>query len=363
LHEIYSDRGRKGIALESGFKCLLIQYWEDLSDRQLERYVRENMVMRWFCGYKLTERTPDHSFYGKLRKRIGVERLSELFNEILKKLEEQGYIGNIFHFVDASSLISKINIWTARDKAIRDKENKERDENGNKKLNNKNVSKYSSDKEAKFGCKGNKNFWFGYKRHNRVDMRQGIITKVEVTDASVPDSKAFVEKDLCPERGMVFMDKGYDTEAVYKKLEDAFGDNDNVEFRYYNYPLESIHRYAYAGALAIECAGKVGGDNARLLYHDLVFDDVKQKLSTKFFRDLIENKDLSFSKEQKEQFLLCLNNKQTSGVIKAHKKEGDLRGLKGTPTLYISGEEYNGRRTYDALFIEVNKQLSRMLNK
>ena len=220
LHEIYSKKGRKGIALESGFKCLLIQYWEDLSDRQLERYVRENMAMRWFCGYKLTERTPDHSFYGKLRKRIGVERLSELFNEILKRLEEQGYIGNIFHFVDASSLISKINIWSARDKAVRDKENKEQDESGNKRLNNKNVSKYSSDKEAKFGCKGNKKFWFGYKRHNRVDMRQGIITKVEVTDASIPDSKAFVEKDLCPESGMVFMDKGYDAEIVYKKLEE-----------------------------------------------------------------------------------------------------------------------------------------------
>ena len=220
LHEIYSKKGRKGIALESGFKCLLIQYWEDLSDRQLERYVRENMAMRWFCGYKLTERTPDHSFYGKLRKRIGLERLSELFNKIIKNLEDQGYVGNIFHFVDSSSLISKVNLWAARDKAMMDKKNKEKDEKGNKKMNNKNISKYSSDKEARFGCKGNKKFWFGYKRHNRVDMRQGIITKVEVTDASVPDSKVFVEKDLCPEMGMVFMDKGYDTEAVYKKLEE-----------------------------------------------------------------------------------------------------------------------------------------------
>ncbi len=219
LTGIYSKKGTKGEPIERGFKCLLIQYWEDLSDRELERYVRENMVMRWFCGYKIDESTPDHSYFGKLRKRIGIERLSELFNKIIQGLEKAGYVGNIFHFVDASTIMSKVNLWEARDKAIRDKENKEKDECGNKKMNNKNVSKYSSDKEAKFGSKGKNHFWFGYKRHTRVDMRQGMITKVSVTGADVPDGKAFIREGLCPKSGMIFLDKGYDSYAVDEEIE------------------------------------------------------------------------------------------------------------------------------------------------
>ena len=106
----------------------------------------------------MDEDTPDHGFYCKLRDRIGIEKLIELFNEIVKVLEKKSYIGNAFHFVDASSLLSKIDLWEARDKAIADKENKETDnETGTPKMNNINVPKYSSDPAARFGCKGNKN--------------------------------------------------------------------------------------------------------------------------------------------------------------------------------------------------------------
>ena len=208
LESLYASKGMPGEPIERGFKCLLIQYWENLSDRELERYVRENLPMRWFCGYKLDEGTPDHSYFGKLRTRIGVEKISELFNQIVKGLETRGYVGNIFHFVDASSLMSRINLWEARDRALADKENQEKDDTGKKKLNNKNAYRYSSDPDARFGCKGKKNFWFGYKRHVRVDMRQGIITKVAVTSANVGDHRAFLTENLCPKQGMVFLDKG-----------------------------------------------------------------------------------------------------------------------------------------------------------
>lgn len=214
LSVLYASRGMPGEPIERGYKCLLIQYWENLSDRELERYVRENLPMRWFCGYKLDEGTPDHSYFGKLRSRIGVEKISNLFNQIIKGLEARGYVGNIFHFVDASSLMSRINLWEARDRALSDKKNQETDENGNKKLNNKNSHQYCSDPDARFGCKGKKNFWFGYKRHVRVDMRQGIITKVAVTSANVGDHQAFLTEKLCPQQGMVFLDKGYDTDEV-----------------------------------------------------------------------------------------------------------------------------------------------------
>ena len=84
----------------------------------------------------------------KLRKRIGEKKLTELFNRVTKSLEAAGYVGNVFHFVDASALRSKVAIWKARDKAIADKENEERDDDGKPKMNNKNISDYSSDPDA-----------------------------------------------------------------------------------------------------------------------------------------------------------------------------------------------------------------------
>ena len=51
-------------------------------------------------------------------------------------------------------------------------------------------------------------FWCGYKRHLSPScMKLGLITKVAVTPANVPDGKSL--KHICPKEGMVFGDKGY----------------------------------------------------------------------------------------------------------------------------------------------------------
>jgi len=219
LHELYSHRGKPGEPLERGFKALLLQFWEDLSDRQLERFIFENNTARWFCGYGLESSTPDHTYFCKLRRRIGEKKLTEIFNSVTEALKRSGHVGNVFHFVDASALRSKVAIWKARDQAIADKENNEKDDDGNPKMNNKNISNYSSDPDARFGCKGKDKFWVGYKRHNRVDMKHGLITKVAVTPANTPDAQALIDEDLCPDQGMVFLDKGYDSDEVNKELQ------------------------------------------------------------------------------------------------------------------------------------------------
>jgi IS5 family transposase len=74
-------------------------------------------------------------------------------------------------------------------------------------LNNKNVSDFAADKEARFGAKSKKKFWFGYKKHVSVDMQSGMINKVAITSAEVIDSKGF--KNVTPKQGAVYADKGY----------------------------------------------------------------------------------------------------------------------------------------------------------
>jgi IS5 family transposase len=133
--------------------------------------------------------------------------LTKLFNRVRKSLKVSGLIREVFTFVDSSQLLSRVDLWEARDRALADRKNAELDDAGNRKLNNQNVGKYSSDRDARFGCKGKKKFWFGYKRHLSVDMSHGLISEVVVTPANVSDPAAIAA--VCPDEGMVFADKGY----------------------------------------------------------------------------------------------------------------------------------------------------------
>ena len=96
-------------------------------------------------------------------------------------------------------MISKISLWDERDKAIRE---------GEEKLNNKNISRFTTDKDADYGCKGKDHYWYGYKRHAAVCMKNGFITKTAVTKASTSDAKGL--KHICPkDAGMILGDKAY----------------------------------------------------------------------------------------------------------------------------------------------------------
>ena len=186
---------------------MLLQFWEDYSDREMEAAVRENLAIRWFCGFSLSEKTPDHSYFGKFRKRIGTQHFADIFNAINEQLRKEGLFGNIFYFIDASAIITKSALWEERDRAIKD---------GHDKLNNLVIKDYAADKQARWGAKSKKNIWFGYKRHTAVDMRYGLISKTTITPANVLDYQ--VVEQICPKEGYIFMDKLYDTKDTDTKI-------------------------------------------------------------------------------------------------------------------------------------------------
>ncbi len=197
--------GRKDYTVIQYFKMLLLQYMEDLSDRELERFLRENLAAKLFCDFTLSCKTPDHSLFGYIRHKIGTKRLSDIFNKVRDSLKDKGLIREIFTFVDSSQLISKINFWNERDKLIKagiDKYN-------NAVLKDKNNKLKFKDNQARFGCKGNKNYWYGYKRHVSLDMQSGLINKIAVTSADQGDDKTV--KHILPNQGAIYGDKGYCT--------------------------------------------------------------------------------------------------------------------------------------------------------
>lgn len=198
LAPIQKNNPNEGYGLLRLFKCLLLQFMENLSDRELEQFLSDNNAAKLFCGFGLTEKTPDHSVFSRTRQRIKATTLSKIFSDLREQLKKAGVMREVFSFVDATHLIAKANLWEERDKALAKEYEK---------LNNRVLPEVAYDKEARIGCKGKKKFWYGYKAHTCVDMQSGLINRVAITAANLTDANGF--KHACPRQGAVYADKGY----------------------------------------------------------------------------------------------------------------------------------------------------------
>ena len=193
-----STKGAEGFGKARLVMCLILQFMEDLSDREFERFVAENNAAKWFCDFSLMEKTPDYSTVCKFRNAVGIKQMGNLFEEVKRQMRAKNYGSEIFTFVDSSVLISKLSLWEERDKAITA---------GYERLNNEILPTVSVDTEARIGAKSDKKFWYGFKKHVAVDMQSGMITNVAVTAANITDSDGV--KYILPESGAVVADKGY----------------------------------------------------------------------------------------------------------------------------------------------------------
>ena len=150
-----SGSGATGFGRMRLILCLILQFMEDLSDREMERFLSENNAAKWFCGFSLLEKTPDYTTLCKFRKLVGTKNMSRLFNEVKRQLKARGHCSEVFTFIDATALVSKLSIWEERDKAI---------EEGYEKLNNEVLPNIkTADPEAKIGAKSAKKFWYGFR--------------------------------------------------------------------------------------------------------------------------------------------------------------------------------------------------------
>jgi len=101
----------------------------------MEEFLRDSLAAKYFCSFGLTEPTPDHSYFGKFRARIGTYQLSNIFKKMTESFKKEGLIREFYTFVDASKIVACVDSWQARDKAVADAENEETDDDGNPTMN------------------------------------------------------------------------------------------------------------------------------------------------------------------------------------------------------------------------------------
>ena len=70
------------------------------------QFLRENTAAKWFCGFTLSEPTPDYSLMCRVRKRIGTKRLSTLFSVMRKQLSQHGRMYRMYGQITAPALFA-----------------------------------------------------------------------------------------------------------------------------------------------------------------------------------------------------------------------------------------------------------------
>ena len=102
---LYSGGGRHSIDPVVFFKLQLVLFFEDLrSERQLMEVVADRLSLRWYVGYDLGERLPDHSSLTKIRERYGLEVFRRFFERIVEMCFEVGLVKGKELFFDSTKV-------------------------------------------------------------------------------------------------------------------------------------------------------------------------------------------------------------------------------------------------------------------
>lgn len=91
-------------------KLSLLQFQYDLSDSQVLRHAQVNVAFRFFLDLSLDSPLPVPSLLSQFRTRLGVERFTQLFKEILRQARAQGLVKDRLRLKDATHLIANIAI-------------------------------------------------------------------------------------------------------------------------------------------------------------------------------------------------------------------------------------------------------------
>ncbi len=253
VKHLYSENnGRPGLDPVVMFKILFIGYLYGVrSERQLMREIDMNLAYRWFLGYNITEKIPDHSTISQNRRRRFQDSdvYRKIFDRIVERAMELNLADGKHLYSDSTHLKANANKnkfdlkdvqKSAKDylDALDSDINEDRLEHGKRELKKKahvpeiketKVSKV--DPESGYMVRDGKPEGFFYLDHRTVDGKFNIITDTYVTPGNVHDSIPYLKrldyqiKHFNFNVKSVGLDAGYFTAPICKGLveRDIFG--------------------------------------------------------------------------------------------------------------------------------------------
>jgi len=235
-----ADNGRPGIDPEVAVRLMLAGLLlGTVHDRRLLREAQVNLAIRWFCGYGLHERLPDHSSLTRIRQRWGAVRFRRIFQRTVRACVAAGIAkGEVVH-IDSSLVRADVS-WDAiarrhseavaaanGDAANSDGSGEPGEGAGGSRRPAREGAVCTSNPDASLATDNHaRRSVPAYKQHTAADGERGVVLDVAVTTGAVHDSLTVdAQLDAVPEvTGRAIqtatMDGAYAITRVFASLED-----------------------------------------------------------------------------------------------------------------------------------------------
>jgi transposase len=234
-----ADNGRPGIDPEAAVRLMLAGLFQGIvHDRKLMREAQVNLAIRWFAGYRLHEKLPDHSSLTRIRQRWGAERFKKIFQRTVRDCCQAGLVNAETVHIDATLIradVSWESLTTRHAENVLEANESENDPMddppkrnvGRPRTKRRSAKKYSpTDPDATLTTsRHNYRMEPSYKQHTAVDDQAGVVVDVEATtgEASegrqLPDQIERVEANTGRRIETVTADAGYAHTSNYAELE------------------------------------------------------------------------------------------------------------------------------------------------
>jgi protein-disulfide isomerase len=122
-------------------------------------------------------------------------------------------------------------------------------------------------------------------------------------------------------------------DPALRKISKDYGERVRWVFR--NFPLTTIHKYAFIAARAAEAAGAQG---KFWEMHDILYDNQKEWVDAPEPRDLFGNYAARLGLDV-QKFKADLDRQDLADRIKEDYDRGNSLNVRGTPTIFINGRE------------------------
>ena len=227
-----SNAGARPFDVVLMFKIMILQRYYGLGDRQTEYQILDRASFKRFLGLESGDKVPDEktirAFREKLTKKDAVEELFALFHQ---HLETEGLIINEGKIVDASFVIAP------RQRNSKEENRRIKEGEGQELWQDTPHKKSHKDVDARW-TKKNKETFYGYKNHAKVDGRSKLADFYVVTDASVHGSQALAALIGPEDRPQpLYADSAYSGEPLKKAIRQRGMKNQVMEKGFKNKPL------------------------------------------------------------------------------------------------------------------------------
>lgn len=239
------NNGRPGIDPVRLFKMMLIGYLFGIeSERRLVKEIHHNVAYRWFLGYNLSDKIPNHSVFSQNRRRRFIDSsiFQEIFEDIVFLAMKSGLVGGKILYTDSTHIKASANKKKFRDLEVErtpkeymdelDEDiNRDRVEHGKKpfpkkekEVETKTIKQSTTDPESGFMSRERKPLGYFYLDHRSTDSWYNIITDVFITPGNINDSTCYLKRLAYQietfgfDVSAVGIDAGYNTAHICKKL-------------------------------------------------------------------------------------------------------------------------------------------------